>query len=130
MWGIRVNQLQLSSTADVDQLLFLDYQSFGPIVDYDKLKLFASICLEGISLEKNCIFHNKPKSDPDQLVRRILQSFYSNSQSLISNQGMTGRGPELCLPLPPPYIKLNVDAAIRDEYSVVAAVARYASRSM
>ncbi|PON46181.1 LOW QUALITY PROTEIN: hypothetical protein PanWU01x14_253050 [Parasponia andersonii] len=102
MWGICVDQLQVSSTTDADQLLFLDDQLFGPIVYYVKLKLFACICLKDISLERTVLYIINPNLTRINL--RILQSFYSYFQGLISNQGMTSRGLELWLPPPRLYI--------------------------
>ncbi|PON90929.1 Ribonuclease H-like domain containing protein [Trema orientale] len=75
--------------------------------------------VEAIWMERNAIVHGEAPKQINTILRSVCNSFafYSSTQSLPA-------GPARWELPPTPWIKINVDAAIRAEESVGAAVAR------
>ncbi|PON48859.1 Allosteric substrate binding domain containing protein [Parasponia andersonii] len=79
--------------------------------------------VEFIWKERNSILHGGIPSSPDSLYRSLSVAASSYSSALC-NERDSATAPVRWLQPPPPWVKINMDAAVRVEASIAAAVAR------
>lgn len=96
----------------------------GSDISYQDVLLFASLCIELIWKERNKIVHDKERTPLDQLIWELRSLFVSYSAALLQPPQIVSSQLSKWLAPPSPFVKVNVDAAVRSFFSVVAGVAR------
>lgn len=84
--------------------------------------LFASLLLEFICKQRNLVVHDGERSSSLSLGRNLNASFLSYSSSLCVPNCTASSSQQL--PPPPFGLKININAAVRSNFSVAARVVR------
>lgn len=92
------------------------------IENFHHFIIFASVCIDCIWEERNSIVHGTAPTPMTDLIRRVTNASQIHIADFLN--GKVAPQPDSWLPPPPGWCKVNVDAAVRDEFSTCATVGR------
>ncbi|PON57500.1 hypothetical protein PanWU01x14_174060 [Parasponia andersonii] len=125
-WGIRIEQFRFMDIKDWCLKLFIGKVVPNHNSSFNEFLLFASLCVEAIWIECNLISHDNGDTCVVTIIHSLSMQLQNYRQVLSSDHDhdQLNIHPTCWLPPPPPWIKINVDVAIRNDVAIATAVAR------
>lgn len=127
-WGIRTENFRFLNTKDWCLKLLDGVVIPRDCPSFDEFRIFAAVFVETIWKERNSIIHGGAATGFEAVSHSITSSMSLYLQVLLHEESEPLLPhPVRWTPPPPTWVKINVDGVVRQDRSIVAAVARGAS---
>ena len=124
-WGFKLEELQLANTSDITKIILEPPDSLCQAHDLWLVSLKMALTLEEIWYIRNAVIHLKGTVDIQASIGRIEAKFKECANAFSKPQASLLAYPVIRWSPPPlGIIKVNVDAAIAQNNSAIAVVAK------